>query len=313
MPRVSFTEEHKVQKSGYDFPRLKLQTGEKARIAIVEDPVVEYRHTIDIPRVASGRVETREVPTRDGGSYTDYVRDFVSTPLCTGDEDVLSESGLDVDGCLVCAYAAEHKDRVKPPQRRYAMHVIRYKTKPGTATIGTPFSVDLIVWAFPDNTFNKITDFNQEWAESGGLKAHDLIITCKVGAYQNYEFSVAPDAAWQKSDKTKELVKETFDNNQIPDLTVACGSRKQEQWIKDDLSKVTEAWDLVNRIQSDDDEDEGSLEEGLDGLLDSSKPAEDEVEETPEEDAPEAEEKPKKESAPAKKKSGGNSFDDLFA
>jgi len=277
MPRVQFSEENKVQKTNYNFPRLKLDKSEKARIAIIEDPVVEYRHSLDSPTVSNGNVDTKEVEARNGSTYTDYKREFISSLLCTGDAEVLEVGGVDPEGCKMCAYALENPDHIKPPQRRYAMHVIKYKTKAGSTTVATPFSVELVVWAFPDRTFNKIIELNQDWAEQGGLKAHDVFLDCTNGSFQNYDFSVAPDAAWSKNDDTKSLVKETFDNNQIPDLSIACGSRKEGTWIQNDLDKISEAWGLVNRIEGGEDSDEsaGSIDESFDSIMEKSGPAPD--------------------------------------
>lgn len=284
MPRVAFAEENKVVKSNFNFPRLKLEKDEKARISIVEDPVVEYRHSLDAPIVANGVVQKKEVDRADGSSYTDYKREFISSPLCSGDPEVLAGNGLDPDNCVVCAYVKANKDRAKAPQRRYAMHVIKYKTKPGSGAVATPYSVELVVWAFADRTFNTIADFNSEWAESGGLAHHDLIITCTNPTFQNFDFSVAPDAAWEKTAATKSLTKETFKENQIEDLSIACGSKKEERWLKDDLKKVDEAWDLVNRLEGDDtvedNPDVADLDTGIKGLLDDDEDvAEEEIKE----------------------------------
>ncbi len=285
MPRVAFTEENMVNKSTSNFPRLKLEKGERARISILEDPVVEYRHTLRAPIVLNGAVKTHEVPRKDGTTYTDYEREFVASPLCTGDLDVLGSVGLDPENCRVCAYVKDNKDRAEAPQLRYAMHVIKYKTKPGSTDVSTPYSVDLLVWAFSGKTFNIIAGFNKTWAESGGLQSHDLLLNCTNPVYQNFEFSVAPDAAWEKTDATKALTAETFKENQIPDLSIACGQKKEERWIIEDIKRVDEAWDLVRRLegkQTEETPDVADLSEGVAGLLDDA-PAE-----TTEADAPEA-------------------------
>jgi len=298
MPRVEFDEANKVEKVSYDFERLKLAKDEKARLAVVESPQMEYRHTIDAPKIVNGQPETHMVENpRTKEKVEDYARSFISSPLCSGDPVKLADTGIDAENCRVCAYAMEHSDRVKPPMRRYAMHVIRYKTKPGSFEIASPFSIELVVWAFTDRVFNKLTDLKKEWADNGGFKAHDLTITCTNGTFQNYEFGMSPDAAFAKDNETKALTKETYENNQIPDLALACGSRKEENWIVDDLKKVTEAWDAVNGSQDVDSSDSASLDEGISGLMgDDEAPAVAEESET-------------------KKDSSGEttSFDDLFS
>lgn len=245
MPRIEFAEENKVVKTNFNFPKLKLGKGEKARIALVESPVYEYRHNLDAPVVINGKVELKTGTRADGTTYEDYKREFISAPLCSGDIETLAENGLDPDNCPVCKYIKANKGQLKAPQRRYAMHVIKYKTTAGSSKVATPFSVDLLVWAFTDKVFNSLADLKADW----DLKTHDILLTCTNDVFQNYDIDVAPDAAWTKDAKTKSITEETFANNQIPDLSLACGTKKEERWLLDDLSKVEEAWAVVARVE----------------------------------------------------------------
>lgn len=296
MPRVDFTDEHRIEpRAGSNFDRLKLGTGDKARLLLIEKPIVEFEHTIQVPQILNGKPVEEEIERKDGsGTFTVYKKDFVSRLLCTGDFETMRSQGVDPENCVVCKYTVqpENKGRIKGPQPRYAMHVVRYKTKGGTYDVTTPFQVDLPVWSFSQTVFNKLHDLRKEWEDSGGFKEHDLLLVCKNAQFQQYEFNIAPNAAWKKDEATKALVKEVFEGNQIEDLALACGSRKDERFVLDDLKKVDEAYGLIEDRPAAE-LDMASLDEGIGALLGD----EDEPKEQAEAEAP---------------ASGTASFDDLF-
>lgn len=247
MGRVDFDAKNRVQTTNFDFPKLKLKNGERARIYVLESPVLEYVHELRKPKIVDGVPKMGTEKKRDGTEYQDYVRDFVGSPLCLGREDILDDKGADPDTCPMCAYAKQFPDRIKAPKRRYAMHVIRYKTKNGGFQPITPFSVELLVWAFSATVFNKIIDFQEEWAEQGGLKKHDLSLgPCENEGFQKFDINVLPDVAWANSEEKKALVIDTYKNNQIPDLSIACGNRKDRRWIDIDLEAIQEAWAVID-------------------------------------------------------------------
>lgn len=265
MPRVEFKAENKVATTNYDYPKLKLKNGEKARILVgLESPIVEYVHTLRSPQIVNGQPQTVEVTNdRTGAKTTEYKMDFISRPLCLGDATILSEKGSDPKNCPMCKLAQEHPDYTQPPQRRYAMHVIRYRTKNGTTDLTTPFSVETLVWSFTDKVFNKITDFREEW---GDLRKHDLLLgPCTNEMFQQFDITVAAKAAWLESAERKELTAQTFKENQIPDLTIAAGSPKQKQWVDQDIQKILEAWGAIMGASSA--EDDADLDADLSGLL----------------------------------------------
>lgn len=265
MPRVEFKSENKVATTNYDYPKLKLKNGEKARVLVgLEDPIVEYVHTLRAPQVVNGQAQTIEVKNdRTGATTTEFKMDFISRPLCIGDATILSEKGSDPKNCPMCQLAKGHPDYTQPPQRRYAMHVIRYRTKNGTTDLTTPFSVEVLVWSFTDKIFNKITDFREEW---GDLRKHDLLLgPCTNEMFQQFDITVAAKAAWLEDAERKQLTALTFKENQIPDLTIAAGSPKQKQWIDADIDKILEAWAQVNGTPAA--EDDADLDADLSGLL----------------------------------------------
>ncbi len=266
MGRVGFKAENKVASTNYDYPKLKLKVGERARIMIgLEDPIVEFVHTLRKPQIINGVAQMETVKDRAGKERQANVMDFISRPICLGDATILADKGSDPKNCPMCKLAQEHPDMTAPPQRRYAVHVIRYRTKGGTTDLATPFSVETLVWAFTDTVFNKIVDAAEEW---GDLRKHDLLLgPCQAPEhFQKFDISVAAKAAWLESPERKQLTAQTFKDNQIPDLTIAAGSVKQKQWVEEDVQSILEAWAEVNGAEADDEVD---LDTDLADLLDS--------------------------------------------
>lgn len=265
MPRIDFEVENKAATVNYDYPKLKLKKGERARILVVESPQFEYVHTLRKPQIINGVPQYTTVERKNGTSYQSNKMDFVTKALCVGDMETLQEKGSDPRNCPMCALARDFPDYTKPPQRRFAMNVIRYRTKGGTVDVAVPFSVEVLVWSFTDRVFNKLADFKSEW---GPLINHDLLLgPCSDEDFQTFDVSVASKAEWQAADDRKKLLAETLKENKIEDLTVAIGTPKQRSWMEEDVEVVKEAWRQVSGAVA---ESNGSLETDLAGLLDSS-------------------------------------------
>jgi hypothetical protein len=203
---------------------------------------------------------------RDGTQYQDYQMDFLSKPICLGDYNILMEKGSDPKNCPVCALAHESTDMAAAPQRRFAIHVVRYKTKQGTTKPAVPFSVELVVWSFTDKTYNKIEEFREEW---GDLRQHDIVLNCTNEPFQLYDISISPTAEWMQDEERMKLVKTTFKENQIPDLSIACGSRKEKKWIDEDVQKVRQRWVEISGAQT---EAAPPLGDALNGLFSNVQP-----------------------------------------
>jgi hypothetical protein len=151
---IDFDEANVIKKGGgdYDFPKLKLTAkGDIARILLLESPTYEWVHTLNHPVIEDGIPVMQTKQTRRGEDYQVNKMAFVSRPICQGDDGILEEKGLDPKNCAVCAYAEENPDRMKAPERRFAMHVIKYNTKKNGDII-TPFGVQVLVWAFGTGT-----------------------------------------------------------------------------------------------------------------------------------------------------------------
>lgn len=270
MGRIEFTSENKVATTNYDYPKLKLKNGERARILLLEAPVREYVHTLRAPQIVDGEAKMFMNERKDKTKYEDYVMDFLSRPLCLGDAGILADKGADPKNCPMCELAKSHPDMTSAPQRRYAMHVIRYRTKSGGWELVTPYSVETLVWSFTDKIFNQIADFREEWDD---LRKHDLTLgPCENETFQKFSLSVSAKAAWMEDRERMVLTKATFEENQIPDLAIACGSLKEKKWVEDDIEKIKNNWAIATGSKSKAvaAEDTASLDQDLSSLLDSS-------------------------------------------
>lgn len=276
MGRVEFTNENKKATNNFDFPKLKLTQGEKARIVVgLEPPVVEYVHTLRKPEIVNGVPQMETLKRKDGTEYQAHKKQFIGTPLCEGREEVLADKGLDKERCPMCKLAAENSDFTDAPKRRYAMHVMRYRTKGNSEVVATPFSVELVVWAFTDKVFNKLVDIRND-IEGGDLRKHDIILgPCTNPGFQ--QFDITPSlkrAEWMADKERGAIFLETWKENQIPDLTVAIGNKKQENWIKEDIETIREAWAEVKAYENGGGSST-SLETDLSSLLDKDEPEKD--------------------------------------
>jgi len=245
MATVGYTAENKAAEIDYKYPKLWLDRGEVARIIVgLENPQMEYVHNLEKPIVINGQLQM-ETKQGKNGPYEAVKTKFVTKAICLGDASALEDSGADPKNCPMCKLAADKPDQAKPPYRRYATHVVRYKTQtPSTFNLQEPFNVETLVWSFPDRTFNKLIDFA---TEHGDLRQKDLLLgPCESKDWQKFDIQIGSKAEWLLDESRKQRVVETFRNNQIKDLTVAIGSPKKANWIVQDIKQVTDAWAEVN-------------------------------------------------------------------
>lgn len=279
MPKVTFSSENKVKTSNYDYPKLRLDKDEKALLILLEDPEVEYVHTLRKPKLENGQPVMIKKTRKDNTTYDDYDMQFISRPLCKGDFTILQDKGIDPKNCPMCALANENSEFTEAPQRRYAMHVIRYRTKGSGFDLINPFSVELLVWSFTDRYFNQLIDFKEEW---GDLRKHDIKMECTNKTYQNFDIQVASKAQWLADKERQKIVKQTLAENKLEDISIAIGQRKEDKWVKEDIESIREAWGAIKgHAQADDgwykeDEDE-SLADDLNSILDDDSEEEDSV------------------------------------
>lgn len=262
MPRVAFTPENKKSTTNYDYPKLKLKRGEQARIVVgLENPEVEYVHTLRKPKMENGQpVMTSE--ERRGRQVETNAMDFVARTICIGDQGILDDKGSDPKNCPMCEMAKDHPDWMQAPQARYAVHVIRYRTKSGSFEIATPFAVEVLVWSFTARMFNKLVEFA---TEHGDLRQRDLLLgPCENENFQKFDIAVGSKAEWVQSDDRQQLTALTWKENRIEDLSIAAGTRKEKRYIDMDLEDVTNAWNDLSGAST---QSSGSLSAGLDDLM----------------------------------------------
>lgn len=241
MPRISFTQEVGPAKSGSAFPKLKLADGETARIVCLEEPVMAYVHTLEKPQIRNGQAVMEEKKRKDGTPYTKNAMKYVSSFLCLGDDDVMSERGVDPENCPACK-ASTRSDEVKAPRPKYAMNILRYNTKPGSPEPASPFGVQVEAWVFSNQQFSQIRKLALEgWK----LQEHDLVLgPCQDETYQRFEIVLSQRAAWMESENNKKLSLTTFKENKAAseDLELLCARRVERKFIEQDLEQVHEAW-----------------------------------------------------------------------
>ena len=277
MGRIEFAQENKVATVNYDYPKFRLKKGEKARIQVgLESPVAEYVHTVRKPVIVNGKPEREAVTNpRTNKTTMELKKEFMGKPLCIGDPAVLATKAIDPKNCPLCALAAKSADYTAPPQRRFAMHVFKYRVKSGSFDVANPFGGELLVWGFTDKMFNKIADFREDFG--GDLRKHDLNLgPCTNEDFQQFDVTPSLTAEWLKDKDRLEYVKTTFRENQIEDLTIACGSPKQKSWMEEDAQTVLETWAEVKAAESTGSGTSTSLDTDLSALLDDDKaPAKD--------------------------------------
>lgn len=240
MAKVTFTDELNIKPQRQTFPKLSgLKKGDKVRIQLmsVEDIDMEFVHNLEEPIIENGAGVLD-----DKGNFKKQYR---GSPLSFGDISILEERGLDPKNCPISAMAAKNPEWVQAPRRKFAMHIIQYRTKPGSFELSAPFNVEHKVWVMTEKTFAKLQEFTKEW---GDLRKHDLTITCENEQFQQFDISVSGKAAWMTNQETANLAKATYEAGKeaYPDLSQAIGQRKERDWVVKDLKQIEEAWKVVS-------------------------------------------------------------------
>lgn len=271
MAKMSFSTEN-VSSGNDNFPRLKLDQDETARIAIYEEPEFGFVHNLRTPKLINGVVQYKS--GKDGKSEMDF--DFVSNPICMGDINVLLDRGMDPKNCPACKAAQDAPDMFQKPKRRFAMHVFQYATN-GTSKPTKNFQGSVKVWSFTDQKYAEIVDIAQEDSEKD-IKNVDLILgPCENKMFQKFKMIPSGQVKWKESESTREAFAEIIEENKATDLEFFLGRPvKKVEYLEDDLDKVRRNWRVVNGQTGERNDDnlvnaERSLDAGLSNLLDTSK------------------------------------------
>lgn len=235
MAKITFSSENK-QTTFDSYPKLKFENkGEKARVAILDDmPEVSWVHTLRAPATVNGQVVMETVPNKDGGTTQRAKMEFVGQHLCFGNDNVLAEKKKDPANCPTCA-AGNESEAIEPPRRRMAIHVIRYKTQPGTFKPQEPFQAELLAWVFGEKIFDSLVSIAEE---HGDLRSKDLLLECSNKMFQNVDLQVGGAAAWLGADENKKFVQSLFATNKCDDFAPLLARKVTRQQAEDDITKV---------------------------------------------------------------------------
>lgn len=245
MPQIDWTPEFK-RTATVEFDKLKLKVGERARIVCMEKPSFAWVHTLRAPKIVDGQANKIIKKRKDGSEFADWDMDFVSRPQCTGDYGSIEVDGFDPVNCPVCARSKESEE-CAPPERRFAMNIIKYNTK-ADGSVVTPFGCSSQVWAFTEGYFNKLLAIANEY---GGLVGRDLILgPCQPPEmYQKFDIQAGAKNVWETESRITGIVQETHDNNRIADLETACGRKTETRWLKSDIEKIRDRWQIARGVR----------------------------------------------------------------
>jgi hypothetical protein len=237
MPLVDFDPEEKVG-SPFDFPKLKLERGERARVAILQkQPLAEYVHTLRAPEIINGQAVIEDV--RQGDDTVRRMKmQFIGRAICRGDYDTLRDKGIDPAHCPACKASVDNSDAVPPPERRFAVHVIRYAIKSGSFEVTEPYQVQVVAWNFTQRTFDKLITLLDE-QEPKNLMVHDLLLgPCENANFQKFDIQMSAKAAWIETEQRKSYTATAWKNNQSPYLDQFLGRRSTPEQMTEDVQRV---------------------------------------------------------------------------
>jgi hypothetical protein len=283
MGRTSITETNRSSDQPDQFPRLKLKTGEVARVLVPDDENawMEWVHSMRAPIIGDDGAAVMTTKKRKNGDlYEDYDYGFVGQRICLGDSSVVEDKGVDPARCPACQAAADGIQDMTPV-RRFAVPIIRYKAmKPSAAApLQNPPSAEILVWGLTQRMYNKLLDVKPEIqdlleipdGQSFHLRAADIVIECEDGDWQRLNFR-APLRPAHANAKVGELVRELWGNaeNRPTDeqLQAACGRAGDRAYMVIDVDDVRNRWRKAEGGGASDPTGGGSLTEGLDQLAD---------------------------------------------
>jgi hypothetical protein len=276
MGRVPIAQENRTHEGGERFPRIKMQEkGEKKRLTLVEVPWREYVHYLKTPifdpDTGQSVKETRY--KKDSTPYETDKLDFISQPICLGDEVTLQEKGMDPRNCPACEAAEKSKGDIPGPVQRFAVNVIDYVLRGGGWELKHPFSADVKIWAFPGRIYDDIEGYQRE---IGDLRNHDITLECEDPGWNRNKMGFRIEAGYAAAPKgyIRELL--TAEGNKATDaqLKDACGRDTPRSRMQEDCDRVLRSYARLHN--------EGSmaqlpahtgLQAGIDALLSEEEPA----------------------------------------
>ena len=179
MPRVSFTQEFKYRRRHRAFPKLKLDTGEKARLWIPEGrPWMEWKHRIEAPVIEHGE-------TGDGGEghprgpIETWKMDWIGNVFCLGETGTPDNPGplmLLASTRITARRASRRRTRRAWPRRRSGSPPTSSSTRSAAAArtpyeLASPVSAEVLIWAYTGRIHGTLYELG---SEHGDLRRHDV-------------------------------------------------------------------------------------------------------------------------------------------
>jgi hypothetical protein len=291
MPRAALDESLKATSTVDQFESLKLTTGEYARLLIVDDEGYwEWVHSMRAPVLDDDEKPIIiDKSRKDGSTRPDYSTRFVGQRICLGDPGIVEDKGMDPDRCPACA-AAQRGVKGMSPERRFAVSIIRYKTRDNSKKGGGPVDVvdpaqaEILVWKLSQKMFNNLMDCKNEIRElleipsdqKFQLRAADIVVYCEDGGFQRVVFKAPKRPAYRQDAAMAALIKALWGNedNRPTDaqLKAACGRVGDREYMLVDVEATEHGWRQAERYGKDGtrrpDTDEAPVSSGEDKPLD---------------------------------------------
>jgi hypothetical protein len=271
MPKIDFTEGFK-KKSAFDYPKLSLDQNEKARVCIIDSPIMEYVHQLRKVITEGGKpiMETQKYGKNFDRTREVPQTEFVGKFICLGDADTLENKGVDPDSCPACKASIENGAAVDQPRRRFVVHVIKYQTNKGTFNLQKPFQVELMAWEFTENRFSALVDIV---AEHGSLPQIDLCLgPCTAKNFQKYDIIPGGSCQWGADEDRKTRTKEVVTANRSDDLTPLLGRRVSDTELRSVVNEIVQQYNYAFGRNDSMPTANTNADNDLSGLLDDPKP-----------------------------------------
>jgi len=241
--KVPFGQEWKDKNSVYDFPKLKLDKDEKARIVIIDpEPECEYVHSLrKVLTDEQGQPLMEEKSRQNGSTYQVPQTEFKGKFLCHGEPDTLFDKGIDPDNCPACKLATENSSAIARPEPRFVLNVLKYGLKKGTTMPGTPFQVELFAWEFSLGRMKALKDIAEE---HGNLNNVDLLLGPVEGplVFQKFTINAAKTCEAWKSESNKQTALSVIENNREADLTPILGRKVSFSDLQSQVYEIVSAY-----------------------------------------------------------------------
>lgn len=268
MPRASLTDEFVSNAEVPPYNKLKLDTGEKARLAIPDENLlwVEYVHTLRAPALdENGQpIPTQTQAGRNGQVRLGWSTTFVGSFKCFGRADEIAKHRIDPDMCPGCAAAARGV-RDMEPERRFSLPVIRYATVNKSSTqLRNPPNAEILIWAMGQKMYDKLMGQKREIDEARtelgisptadiSLKLADIVLNCEDGNFQRIVF-MSPKPRAVAHEAVRAVVVPLWGDaaNRPTDdqLRVAVVKDKERRWAEADVDDCIERWAKADQART---------------------------------------------------------------